>query len=74
MIQHAANADEEPAILLANVYYRNQVDVTQCLVSEAGRCAAVWDGRRLRAAATGHSAPTWFVDALPAQPLDGEAY
>ena len=30
-IPFTANADEEPAILLANVY-RNQVDVTQYLV------------------------------------------
>ncbi len=71
----SANADEEPAILLANVY-RNQVDVTQYLVSEKlDGVRAVWDGRRLRFR-SGKSihAPAWFVDALPAQPLDGELW
>ena len=47
-VPFSANADEEPAILLANVY-RNQVDVTQYLVSEKlDGVRAVWDGRRLR--------------------------
>lgn len=74
-ISFTANADEEPAILLANVY-RNQVDVTQYLVSEKlDGVRAVWDGRSLRFR-SGKSihAPAWFVDALPAQPLDGELW
>lgn len=71
----SANADEEPAILLANVY-RNQVDVTQYLVSEKlDGVRAVWDGRRLRfRSGKPIHAPAWFVDALPAQPLDGELW
>ena len=74
-ISVTANADEEPAILLANVY-RNQVDVTQYLVSEKlDGVRAVWDGRRLRfRSGKPIHAPAWFVDALPAQPLDGELW
>lgn len=74
-IPFTANADEEPAILLANVY-RNQVDVTQYLVSEKlDGVRAVWDGRRLRfRSGKPIHAPAWFVDALPAQPLDGELW
>ena len=74
-IPFTAIADEEPAILLANVY-RNQVDVTQYLVSEKlDGVRAVWDGRRLRfRSGKPIHAPAWFVDALPAQPLDGELW
>ena len=74
-ISFTANADEEPAILLANVY-RNQVDVTQYLVSEKlDGVRAVWDGRSLRfRSGKPIHAPAWFVDALPAQPLDGELW
>ena len=74
-VPFSANADEEPAILLANVY-RNQVDVTQYLVSEKlDGVRAVWDGRRLRfRSGKPIHAPAWFVDALPAQPLDGELW
>ena len=74
-VPFSANADEEPAILLAKVY-RNQVDVTQYLVSEKlDGVRAVWDGRRLRfRSGKPIHAPAWFVDALPAQPLDGELW
>jgi len=74
-VPFSANADEEPAILLANVY-RNQVDVTQYLVSEKlDGVRAVWDGRSLRfRSGKPIHAPAWFVDALPAQPLDGELW
>ena len=74
-VPFSANADEEPAILLANVY-RNQVDVTQYLVSEKlDGVRAVWDGRRLRfRSGKPIHAPAWFVEALPAQPLDGELW
>ena len=74
-VPFSANADEEPAILLANVY-RNQVDVTQYLVSEKlDGVRAVWDGRRLRfRSGKPIHAPAWFVDALPAQLLDGELW
>lgn len=74
-IPFAANADVEPAILLANVY-RNQVDVTQYLVSEKlDGVRAVWDGRHLRfRSGKPIHAPAWFVDALPARPLDGELW
>ena len=74
-IPFTANADDEPAILLANAY-RNQVDVTQYLVSEKlDGVRAVWDGRRLRfRSGKPIHAPAWFVDALPARPLDGELW
>lgn len=64
-----------PAILLAEVY-RNQVDVTQYLVSEKlDGVRAIWDGQTLRFR-SGKSirAPGWFTDGLPRQPLDGELW
>lgn len=64
-----------PAILLAEVY-RNQVDVTQYLVSEKlDGVRAIWDGQvlRFRSGKT-ISAPGWFTDGLPRQPLDGELW
>lgn len=64
-----------PAILLAEVY-RNQVDVTQYLVSEKlDGVRAIWDGQMLcfRSGKPIH-APGWFTDGLPRQPLDGELW
>lgn len=64
-----------PAILLAEVY-RNQVDVTQYLVSEKlDGVRAIWDGQGLRfRSGTPIHAPGWFTDGLPKQPLDGELW
>ena len=64
-----------PAILLAEVY-RNQVDVTQYLVSEKlDGVRAIWDGQALcfRSGKPIH-APGWFTDGLPKRPLDGELW
>jgi len=64
-----------PAILLAEVY-RNQVDVTQYLVSEKlDGVRAIWDGQVLsfRSGKT-INAPSWFTAALPGRPLDGELW
>ncbi|HJV93246.1 MAG TPA: DNA ligase, partial [Azonexus sp.] len=64
-----------PAILLAEIY-RNQVDVTQYLVSEKlDGVRAIWDGQvlRFRSGKT-ITAPGWFTDGLPRQPLDGELW
>lgn len=66
---------EPPAILLANVDH-GQVDVSRYLVSEKlDGVRAVWDGEvlRFRSGRT-IKAPTWFVAALPKQPLDGELW
>lgn len=64
-----------PAILLAEVY-RNQVDVTQYLVSEKlDGVRAVWDGQMLRfRSGKAILVPGWFTDGLPRQPLDGELW
>ena len=64
-----------PAILLAEVY-RNQVDVTQYLVSEKlDGVRAVWDGQILRFRSGRQiNAPAWFVEGLPKQALDGELW
>lgn len=64
-----------PEILLANVY-RDGIDVTQYLVSEKlDGVRAIWDGEQLRfRSGKLIQAPKWFVDALPAQPLDGELW
>lgn len=64
-----------PTILLAEVY-RNQVDVTQYLVSEKfDGVRAIWDGQVLRfRSGKPIQAPGWFTDGLPKQPLDGELW
>lgn len=64
-----------PAILLAEVY-RNQVDVTQYLVSEKlDGVRAIWDGQTLRfRSGKTINAPGWFTDGLPGRPLDGELW
>jgi DNA ligase len=70
-----AAAAEPPAILLAEVY-RNQVDVSQYLVSEKlDGVRAIWDGQtmRFRSGKTIY-APRWFLDGLPKTPLDGELW
>lgn len=62
-------------LLLANVY-REDIDVTQYLVSEKlDGVRAYWDGESLRAR-SGHPihAPKWFLDGLPKTPLDGELW
>jgi DNA ligase-1 len=66
---------EAPAILLAEVY-RNQVDVSQFLVSEKlDGVRAIWDGQTLRFRSGRQvSAPKWFLDGLPTAPLDGELW
>jgi DNA ligase-1 len=64
-----------PDILLANVY-RDGIDVSRYLVSEKfDGVRAIWDGKQLRfrSGKLVH-APGWFLDALPAQPLDGELW
>lgn len=66
---------DAPAILLAGSY-RNQVDVTQYLVSEKlDGVRALWDGHtlRFRSGREVH-APAWFVAGLPPQALDGELW
>lgn len=64
-----------PEILLANVY-RDGIDVSQYLVSEKlDGVRAIWDGRQLVfRSGKPIQAPRWFLDALPAQPLDGELW
>ena len=66
---------EAPAILLAEVY-RNQVDVSQYLVSEKlDGVRGIWDGQTLRfRSGKTISAPAWFLDGLPKRPLDGELW
>jgi DNA ligase-1 len=68
-------AAEAPAILLAEVY-RNQVDVTQYLVSEKlDGVRAIWDGQTLRfRSGKTINAPRWFLDGLPKRSLDGELW
>ncbi|MGA9395497.1 MAG: DNA ligase [Azonexus sp.] len=68
-------AAEPPAILLAEIY-RNQVDVSQYLVSEKlDGVRAIWDGQTLRfRSGKTINAPRWFVDGLPKRSLDGELW
>jgi DNA ligase-1 len=71
----SAVAAEAPGILLANVY-RQQVDVTQYLVSEKlDGVRAIWDGQTLRFRSGREiKAPDWFIASLPKQALDGELW
>jgi DNA ligase-1 len=64
-----------PEILLANVY-RDGIDVTQYMVSEKfDGVRAIWDGEQLRFRSGNLiQAPKWFLEGLPAQPLDGELW
>lgn len=64
-----------PSILLAEVY-RDNIDVTQYLVSEKlDGVRAIWDGKALRSRAGNTiSAPAWFLAGLPSTPLDGELW
>jgi len=64
-----------PSIMLAEVY-RNQVDVTQYLVSEKlDGVRALWDGQTLRfRSGKTINAPPWFLDGLPRRSLDGELW
>ena len=66
---------EAPAIVLAEVY-RNQVDVSQYLVSEKlDGVRAIWDAKTLHfRSGKKINAPRWFVDGLPKCPLDGELW
>jgi DNA ligase-1 len=66
---------EAPDILLANVYHPD-IEVAQYLVSEKlDGVRAIWNGEQLRfRSGQPINAPRWFVDALPATPLDGELW
>ena len=68
-------AADAPPVLLAGIY-RDQVDVTQYLVSEKlDGVRAIWDGQQLRFRSGKEiKAPAWFVAALPKQALDGELW
>lgn len=64
-----------PAVLLAELY-RSEIDPAEYLVSEKlDGVRAIWDGKTL-SYRSGHQihAPDWFVQALPATPLDGELW
>ena len=66
---------QPPAILLANVY-RQDIDVSQYLVSEKlDGVRAIWDGEQLRFRSGNKvNAPAWFINGLPKRPLDGELW
>jgi DNA ligase-1 len=64
-----------PTFLLAERYH-GDIDVSRYWVSEKlDGVRAVWDGKALRfRSGNPVPAPQWFVDALPAQSLDGELW
>lgn len=68
-------AADVPSILLAGIY-RNQVDVSQYLISEKlDGVRAIWDGSTLRFRSGKEiHAPHWFIAGLPQQALDGELW
>lgn len=64
-----------PALLLAE-RYRGDIDVSRYWVSEKlDGVRASWDGKALQfRSGNPVPAPTWFLEALPKQPLDGELW
>ena len=68
-------AQQPPPILLANVL-GPEVDPARYLVSEKyDGVRAVWDGKALRFRSGREvAAPRWFLERLPARPLDGELW
>jgi DNA ligase-1 len=70
-----AAAPIAPTLLLAE-RYRGDIDVSRYWVSEKlDGVRASWDGRVLRfRSGNPVPAPTWFLGALPQQPLDGELW
>lgn len=64
-----------PSLLLAE-RYRSDIDVSRYWVSEKlDGVRASWDGKTLQFRSGNRvPAPQWFLDALPAQPLDGELW
>lgn len=71
----AESTPAPPPLLLANVL-RDSADVTQYWVSEKlDGVRALWNGRELRfRSGNPVHAPSWFTEALPPQPLDGELW
>lgn len=70
-----SNANQPPAILLANVLAEN-VDPAAYLVSEKyDGVRAIWDGKSLRfRSGRTVNAPNWFIAKLPTEKLDGELW
>jgi DNA ligase-1 len=70
-----ASDPKAPPLLLANVL-GPQVDPAEYLVSEKfDGVRALWDGKQLKFRSGREvSAPKWFIEKLPAQPLDGELW
>lgn len=69
-------AESVPPTMLLAERYRGDVDVSRYWVSEKlDGVRAIWDGKTLRfRSGNPVPAPSWFVDALPGQPLDGELW
>jgi len=72
----ATAAEPAPSALLLAERYRGDIDVSRYWVSEKlDGVRASWDGKNLRfRSGNPVSAPKWFLDALPGQPLDGELW
>ncbi len=70
-----AFAQDAPKLLLANVLAPH-IDVTKYLVSEKyDGVRAVWDGSALKfRSGRTIAAPSWFLEKLPKQALDGELW
>lgn len=69
-------ADSAPPTLLLAERYRGEADVSRYWVSEKlDGVRAIWDGKNLRfRSGNVVPAPSWFLEALPSQPLDGELW
>ncbi len=72
---HPLLATEPPPLPLARNYQQN-IEISQYWVSEKlDGVRAYWDGKQLISKnGNPFSAPEWFTEAFPAQPLDGELW
>ena len=75
LIGRPANAARPPGVLLAREWPADADPVGYLVSEKFDGVRALWDGRALRLRGGGEvAAPRWFLDRLPAMPLDGELW
>ena len=71
----AAKTADAPDILLAKIFNATTDPADYWISEKYDGVRAIWDGHELRfRSGRPVPAPTWFIDGLPTQPLDGELW
>ena len=71
----AAKTADAPDILLAKIFIATADPADYWISEKYDGVRAIWDGHELRfRSGRPVPAPTWFIDGLPTQPLDGELW